>query len=168
MSEEQYSDEFEPKSKSQIKREMEALQQMGRALTELKPAQLAEVPISSSLQEAIDLYQKVQHKEARRRQLQFIGKLMRAEDDEAIQAALDRFDTSSRAHAQALHELEAWRERLIDGANDEITAFVSAHPQVDVQQLRQWVRKARKDKESGKNTGAAKKLFQFLRATQES
>ncbi len=168
MSEEEYNDELEPKSKSQIKREMDALQQIGRQLTELKTAQLAEVPISESLKEAIDLYNKVQHKEARRRQMQYIGKLMRAEDEQAIQEVLERFDTSSRAHAQALHQLEAWRERLIEGGNDEITAFVAAHPHVEIQQLRQWVRKAKKDKDTGKNTGAAKKLFQFLREVQES
>ncbi|MDX1452506.1 MAG: ribosome biogenesis factor YjgA [Oleiphilaceae bacterium] len=164
MSEDYYDDdESEIKSKSQIKREMAALQEMGKQLCELKTSQLNEVPISASLREAIDLYNRVHQKEARRRQMQFIGKLMRNEDAEAIQDVLDRFDTSSRAHAQALHQVEAWREKLINGDNEDITAFVDEHPGVDIQQLRQWVRKAKKDNETGKNTGAAKKLFQFIR-----
>ena len=148
---------------------MEALQDLGRKLCELKPQQLKEVPVSQSLLEAIELYNKVAHKEARRRQMQFIGKLMRGEDAEAISEVLERFDTSSRAHAQALHQVESWRERLLTGSNEELTCFIEAFPSVEVQQLRQLVRKARKDLETGKNTGASKKLFKLLRqATEQS
>jgi len=157
-------DDFEfGKSKSQIKREMTALQDLGRKLTELNAEQFKTVPVSEDLKHAIETYLRIRQKEARRRQLQFIGKLMRSEDSEAIQEAVDLFDASSQRYAKVLHELEAWRTRLIEEGNTAITEFVEAFPAVDVQHLRQLVRNAQKDQSHGKNTGAAKKLFQYLR-----
>lgn len=156
-----------PKSRTQVKREMEALQDLGKKLTELNRSQLKEIPMSEDLAAAIDLYQnKITQREARRRHMQFIGKLMRSEDVEGIQSAVDMFDSSSKAFAQALHQLEAWRTRLINEGNEALTEFVEAHPQVDVQQLRQLVRNAKREVEKKINKGAAKKLFQFLRQHQ--
>ncbi len=165
MSEEFHAEEEfeEGKSKSQIKREMEALQALGKTLTELKPAQLKEVPISEELAYAIEVYNKINQREGKRRQMQFIGKLMRDSDHEAIQAAVDLFDSSSKAYAQQFHQLEAWRTRLIDEGNDALSDFIEAHDHVDVQHLRQLVRNAKKDVSNNKNTGAAKKLFQYLK-----
>lgn len=170
MNEFEPEDEFEEiKSRTQIKREAEALQVLGKKLTELKPAQLKEVQVSEELLHAIHIYNNnITQREAMRRQMQYIGKLMRAEDADAIQAVLDRYDSSSKAFAQAIHLLEAWRTRLIDEGNNALTDFVKAYPKVDVQQLRQLVRNAKKDVKNEKNTGAAKKLFQFIRALPNS
>lgn len=157
-------DELEPvKSRTQIKKEMEALQVLGKKLTELKASQLKEVPMTEDLEKAIKDYDKMPHREAKRRHMQYIGKLMRSVDSEAIQAAIDRFDSSSQAFNQELHLLEAWRERLIGEGNTALTEFIEEHPETDVQQLRQLIRNAQKDAKNGKNTGAAKKLFQFIR-----
>jgi len=157
-------DEEDIKSRTQIKREMEALQDLGKKLTELKKEQLKEVPMGEDLRAAIDLYRNnITQREARRRQMQYIGKLMRAEDEDAMQAVLDKYDSSSKAFAQSIHELEAWRTRLIDEGNQAMTDFIEKHPSVDVQQLRNLVRNAKKDVENNKNKGSAKKLFQFLR-----
>jgi ribosome-associated protein len=157
-------DEEDIKSRTQIKREMEALQDLGKKLTELKKEQLKEVPMGEDLRAAIDLYRNnITQREARRRQMQYIGKLMRAEDADAMQAVLDKYDSSSKAFAQSIHELEAWRTRLIDEGNQAMTDFIEKHPSVDVQQLRNLVRNAKKDVENNKNKGSAKKLFQFLR-----
>jgi ribosome-associated protein len=152
------------KSRTQIKKEMEALQQLGKKLTELKNDQLKEVPMGEELRKAIDLYRNnITQREARRRQMQYIGKLMRSEDAEAIQAVIDRYDSSSKAFAQALHQCEAWRTRLIHEGKQALTEFVENYPDVDVQHLRQLVRNAQKDLDKPKSTGAAKKLFQFIR-----
>ncbi|TNC81740.1 MAG: ribosome-associated protein [Oleiphilus sp.] len=164
------NEDLEPvKSKSQIKREMEALQGIGKKLTELNETQLTEIPMGEELRHAIDLYRhRITKREARRRHLQFIGKLMRSEDIEGIQAALDKYDSSSKAFAQALHALEAWRTRLINEGNEAVTEFIEAYPQTDVQQLRQLVRNAKREQSQDQNKGGSKKLFQFLRQISEA
>ena len=156
-------DEEYEKSRTQVKKEMEALQDLGKKLCELRKDQLAQVPASDALFEGIATYLRIGSREARRRQLQYIGKLMRSEDSEAIQEVIDRFDTSSEIYAKRLHALEAWRERLITEGNDTLTEFVEKYPTVNIQTLRQLVRNAAKDRKNEKNTGAAKKLFRFLK-----
>ncbi len=151
------------KSKSQVKREMEALQNLGKKLCELKPAQLKKVTMSEDLAHAIKESYNIRQNEAKRRHLQFIGKLMRAEDAEAIQYAIDQFDSSSERFAQELHKMESWRDRLISQGNAVVSDFISENPDTDVQHLRALVRNAKKDHDQGKNTGAGKKLFQYIR-----
>jgi len=143
---------------------MLALQALGKKLTELKPAQLEKMPIGECLMKAVKESYNIQQREAKRRHLHFIGKLMRAEDEEAIQYALDQFDSSSLRYAQELHLVEVWRERLINGDTESLTAFIEEKPEVNVQLLRQLIRNAQKDLSQEKNTGAAKKLFKFIRA----
>ncbi len=160
-----FDDELPPEiSKSQIKREMIALQKLGKKLTELKPFQLDKMPISEDLLKAVKESYNIQQREAKRRHLHFIGKLMRAEDPEAIQYAMDEFDSSSLRYAQELHLIEVWRERLISEGKGSLTAFIEEKPEANVQLLRQLIRNAQKDISQEKNTGAAKKLFQFIRA----
>jgi len=156
------------KSKSQVKREMEALQVLGQKLTELKAKQLTNMPISEDLRHAINEAHNITQREAKRRHLQFIGKLMRDEDAEAIQYALDEFDSSSQRFAQELHQLESWRDKLIKEGNDTLNEFIKEQTiTIDVQHLRQLIRNAKKDLEKQKSTGSAKKLFQFLRTIQQ-
>lgn len=164
------SDDFDDeniKSRTQIKREMEALQATGKQLCELKKDQLAQVPMSEELEHGIATYHRISSREAKRRQLQFIGKAMRNQDVDAIQAVLDRFDSSSEIYTKRLHMLEAWRTRLINDGNDALTEFVGKHPNVDTQTLRQLVRNAAKDQQQDKTTGSAKKLFKFLKQYEE-
>lgn len=159
-----YDSDDLPKSKTQVKKEMHALQDLGKRLTELRPDQLAKIPISPDLQKAIEESRRIKQREATRRHLQYIGKLMRDEDIEAIQHGVDLFDSSSKAFAQLIHGVEHWRERLIAEGNDALTAYLDEHPQADVQHLRQLVRNAVKDADNEKNTGAAKKLFRYLKS----
>ncbi|MFV1872227.1 MAG: ribosome biogenesis factor YjgA [Oleiphilus sp.] len=158
-----FDDEEYIKSKSQIKREMTALQDLGKKLIELKDAQLKKMPITDELYAAILESRNITQREATRRHLQFIGKLMRDQDSEAIQYALDEFDSSSERFAQETHELEMWRTRLIQQIGSPVTEYIEQYPDTDVQHLRQLVRNAAKDEKNQKNTGAAKKLFQYLR-----
>jgi len=160
-----FDDDLNPEiSKSQIKREMIALQHLGKKLTELKPVQLEKMPIGEHLLKAVQESYNIQQHEAKRRHLHFIGKLMRSEDAEAIQYALDQFDSSSLRYAQEIHLIEVWRERLIEGDKTSLTAFIEEKPEANVQLLRQLIRNAQKDLSQEKNTGAAKKLFQFIRS----
>ncbi len=152
----------EAKSKSQRKREMEALQQLGRRLTELNSAQLEQIPLPDPLLDAIRHYQRFNKREAGRRQLQHIGRLMRDADATAITRALHRFDASHAEHVQHFHTIEVWRERLLTD-DTALTEFVSAHPDADIQHLRQLVRKAGRASEKPADGGAARKLFRYIR-----
>ena len=150
-------------SKSQIKREMAALQDLGKKLIELKDSQLAKMPISDELRHAIKESRNITQREATKRHLQFIGKLMRDQDGDAIQYALDEFDSSSQRFVQATHELELWRTRLTEGSGTVVTEYIEKYPKTDVQHIRQLIRNASKDLKNNKNTGAGRKLFQYLR-----
>lgn len=157
-------DEYDGPSKSHVKREMTALQKMGTRLTELNPGQLASVPMSDNLRTAIALAKTIRKNEGLRRQMQYIGKLMRHEDAEAIRLKLDEFDASTKASAQTLHHIENWRSRLLGKEHQAaLTELIADYPLCEVQNLRQLIRKAQHDVSTQKNTGAAKKLFQFLR-----
>lgn len=156
------------KSKSQIKREMTALQDLGKKLIDLKDSQLKKMPVSDELFVAIKESRNITQREATRRHLQFIGKLMRDQDSEAIQYALDEFDSSSQRFAQTVHELEVWRTRLIEDASNSVTEYVEQYTKTNVQGLRQLIRSAAKDQKNNKNTGASKKLFQYLRDNAKS
>jgi ribosome-associated protein len=160
-----FDDDLIPEiSKSQIKREMIALQALGQKLTLLKPAQLKKISIKEELHKAIQESYNINQREAKRRHLNYIGRLMRDEDPVAIQYALDEFDSSSLRYAQEIHLIEVWRERLITGDKASLTAFIEEKPEANAQLLRQLIRSAQKDLSQEKNTGAAKKLFQFIRA----
>ena len=120
------------------------------------------MPINDELFSAIKESKNITQREATRRHLQFIGKLMRDQDSEAIQYALDEFDSSSQRFAQTVHELEVWRTRLIEDSGNSVTEYVEKYPNTNIQYLRQLIRSAAKDQKNN-NTGASKKLFQYLR-----
>ncbi|MCP5162977.1 MAG: DUF615 domain-containing protein [Hahellaceae bacterium] len=160
-------DEEEPKSKSAIKREMHELQDLGKRLLQLRKDQLSKIPMSVYLQKAVEESTRITQHEAQRRHLQYIGKLMRDEDADAIRHAVDLFDASSKVFAQQLHVLEKWRDRLVSGDNDVIAEYIEKHPVSDIQHFRQLVRNAKKDAANEKNTGASRKLFKFLKEIQE-
>ncbi|MBU4611520.1 ribosome-associated protein [Achromobacter sp. GG226] len=142
------SEDDEPRysgpSKSQRKRDMTALQALGVRLVDLSRDKLAQLPLSERLLEAIHEAQRITAHEGRRRQLQFVGKLMRDADGPAIEAQLDIWENGTREQARYFHELERWRDRLMDD-DEALTPFIAAYPNADVQQLRSLIRAARKE-----------------------
>ncbi|MDQ2078280.1 ribosome biogenesis factor YjgA [Marinimicrobium sp. ABcell2] len=161
-------DEFEgeePVSKSQRKRESLALQKLGKTLTELKPQQLTKIPLADDLREAITELERIHHREGRRRHLQFIGKLMRSADHDAIQQALDGLQKEGLQQVQQQHLVEQWRDRLLSEEKEALAEFVDAYQPDDIQQLNQLIRQARKEKAQEKPPAAARKLFRFVRDT---
>ena len=164
---EQFSDEPEGKSKSQLKREVEALQQLGKRLTELNPAQLEQIPLPEQLIDAIQHYQRFNKREAGRRQLQLIGRLMRSANSEAITQALNRFDASHTEHVQHFHAIELWRERLLKDPQ-ALTQFVNEYPGTDSQHLRQLVRNTNRAIQKQADSGASRKLFRYIRELLET
>ena len=158
----EFDDEIDVISKSQLKREASQLQEIGKKLVELKQSILDELNLTTDLMEAIQEHKRLKQNEAKRRHMQYIGKLMREVDSEAISAALEKNRSGSDQQIGHLHTVERWRDRLID--NDQyITEFINEY-NVDRQQLRQLVRNAKKDIEQEKNRGNTKKLFQWLKS----
>ncbi len=133
-----------PPSKSQIKREATALQELGERLVKLPRGKLDQLPLADSLHEAIVEAQRVTAHEGKRRQLQYVGKLMRHAHVEPIRAKLAEWDGETQASVDAYHRLERWRDRLID-SDDHFTSFMSAYPDADAQHLRTLIRSARKE-----------------------
>ncbi|MGR5148581.1 ribosome biogenesis factor YjgA [Photobacterium alginatilyticum] len=150
-------------SKSEMKRDMEALQKVGEELVELKPNALAKIPLDEELLEAVKDAQRFKN-EARRRQLQRIGKLMRQVDVEPIQAALDMLRNKHSQATVALKKLEQKRDKLIENGDSMINAIMVDHPDADRQHLRQLVRQANKEKAQNKPAKAYREIFQYLKA----
>lgn len=155
-----------PKSKSQRKRDMTALQDLGVELEALAKDRLARVPMPEALSDAILAARKITSHEGKRRQMQFVGKVMRSLDDdevEAIRAALEGFKGTSKAETARMHLMERWRDLLL--ADDAaLTKFLGEHPGVDVQTVRNIIRNARKEKELGKPPKYYRELFQVIKA----
>lgn len=146
-------------SRSARKREAERLQTLGTRLAELSEDQRASIPLSPDLASAVADYRRFPSHGARRRQAQFIGRLMRGEDVEAINEALERIDGESARARFEHHQSERWRDRLL--AEDEaLTEFLNIYPHADRQALRALIRSARKHE--GDRTHA-RALFRFLR-----
>lgn len=153
----------DPFSKSRQKREAEHLQKMGQTLIALSASQLARMPLPDALLAAIQFAHTLKSHEAKRRHLQYIGKLMRDVDAAPIELALSKLKAVHRQKTEEFHLVEEWRERLIKEGDLAVQAFIADYPQVDRQQLRQLVRKAQHDRANEKNTGAEKALFTYLR-----
>ena len=136
-------------SKSEIKRDAEDLKQLGEKLVNLTKANLTKVPLDDSLKDAIELAQRLQ-KEARRRQLQYIGKLLRSIDAEPIREALEKIENKHNQQQAMLHKLEILRDELVTKGDAALTDLLNEHPSADRQQLRNLIRAAQKEKEQNK------------------
>ena len=156
-------------SKTQLKKSMHELQDLGAALVTLPPDRIEALPLSETMHAAIAEWRRTRSHEGRRRQMQFIGKLMRATDPEPIREAVAAMQLGQAKDALALHEAERWRAELI-ASDDALTAWATVHPQGDLQQMRSLVRAARKDAASApeqRSGRAYRELFRFIRQAQE-
>jgi ribosome-associated protein len=149
-------------SKTQRKAAMHGLQALGERLVKLNSGQLDAIGLPDGLHEAIEAARRITRHEARRRQLQYIGRLMRSIDPEPIREKLKSWDGISEEGTARLHRIERWRDRLIedDGALGELAG---AHPGIDTQRLRALARNAREERSAGRTPRAYRELFQVLR-----
>jgi len=150
-------------SKSELKRQATALQKLGEDLVALDPELLDTLPIGEALTEAVRLARRIKAHGGRRRQMQYIGKLMRDEDADAIRAALERVDPTSPRTVRVQHQCETWRGRLIEEGDDAVTAFVHDYPHADVQALRQRLRMLKREREKNAPPRHFRELFRELR-----
>lgn len=164
-------DETRRPSKSAMKRAMHELQDLGEQLLALPDAHLDDIEMPERLREALADWKKTRSHEGRRRQLQFIGKVIRSVDPEPLREAVATFQLGHARNALALHEAERWRADLLADEKSATTRWVEAFPATDVQQLRALVRSARKDaalapeQRSGR---AFRELFQYIKKAMEA
>ncbi|AHE99161.1 ribosome biogenesis factor YjgA [Thioalkalivibrio paradoxus] len=151
-------------SRSQRKRESSALQDLGAALVKLPPQRVRAMDLPDTLRAAVLEAQGIASRGALRRQMQYIGRLMRAVDPAPIDAQLAALRGESERARADFHALERWRERLL--ADDSaLTEWLESHPAADAQHLRQLIRNARREAAEGKPPRASRALFRFLAAS---
>ncbi len=155
-------DESAPLSKTRRKQAMHALQDIGARLVKLNHEQLARLALPERLHEAVLEAKRLTKHEAVRRQLQFIGRLMRGVDAAPIKRQLDAWAGANDLETARLHALEAWRARLL-ADEAALAEFVRAHPHCDVQRLRTLVRNARQEQAAGRPPRHFRALFRALR-----
>jgi ribosome-associated protein len=152
-----------PVSKTKRKKEMHELQALGTELVELAESQINDLQIPDRLRDAVLAAKRIKSHEARRRQMQYIGRLMRDVDAAPIREQLDVLVGHSAQDAARHRRLEALREKLL--ANDDaLTAYVAQHAEADLQALRTLIRNARREQKEGKPPRAFRELFRLLKS----
>jgi ribosome-associated protein len=153
-------------SKTQAKQKSHSLQDLGEAVAELSADALKAIDMPEVLRDAIEQYRRTKSHEGRRRQMQYVGKLMHRADEDALREAVAAATLGTAQNALALHEAESWRAELI--ANDDaMTRWLNEHPQTDTQELRSLVRQARKDAAGlapeARQPKSFRDLFQYIK-----
>jgi len=154
-----------PPSRSQLRREAWDVLELAERLVALTPSQLAKVPLSERVLDAVDLAHRIPSHIAHKRQVHYLAKLMRHQDDlEAIRLAVDKPLEVRRRETAELHSIERWRERLIDGGDAVLDELLAKHPTADRQRLRQLVRQAGIERRENRAPSAQRAIFQALKA----
>jgi len=156
-------------SKSALKRAMHELQDLGEQLLAMPDSRLDRIEMPERLREALAAYRTTRSFEGKRRQLQFIGKVIRSVDPEPLREAVAAFQLGHAHDALALHEAERWRAELLADDKNSVTRWAEQFPDTDLQQLRTLVRNARKDAAAApeqRSGRAFRELFQFIKKAQ--
>ncbi len=165
----EFEQQYDRPSKSQLKRDMTALQKLGEELVNEPGDRVLRVPMPEDVRDAILTCQQIKDHEGRRRQMQYVGKRMRGLEEEevaVIRKTLDSWRGASKSETAALHALERWRDRLV--ADDAaLTALREKYPQIDMQQVRTMIRNARREQAESKPPKAYREIFQLLKQLQK-
>lgn len=152
----------ETPSKTQRKKQMHELQDLGSQLVELGPEQLDALDLPERLRDAVVDARGMTKHGARRRQMQFIGKLMRNVEAEPIRERIAALEATSHAAVARLHLIEGWRDRLL-GEPESLVDFLAQHPEADEARLRELIRGVADERASGRPPRNFRALFQVLR-----
>ncbi|MGJ9417119.1 ribosome biogenesis factor YjgA [Massilia sp. CMS3.1] len=161
----EFEQEYDRPSKSELKRQMDELQKLGAQLVAEPRDRVKRVPMPEDVKDAILMCQTITNHEGRRRQLQFVGKKMRTLTEEevaVIQRTIDSWKGASKAETAALHALERRRDKLLTD-DKALTQLLEENPELDVQHLRTLIRNARKEQAESKPPKAFRELFQILK-----
>lgn len=164
----EFEQEYERPSKSELKRQMTALQKLGAELIAEPRDRVKRIPMPEDVREAILDCQLITDHEGRRRQLQYVGKKMRSLEEHElaeIQKMLDSWKGASKSETAALHAIERKRDKLL--ADDTaLTVLLQQNPQLEAQHLRTLIRNARKEQAENKPPKAYREIFQILKSLQ--
>jgi len=158
----------EPTSKSQRKRDLDELKQLGSELLTFSDDALRQLMLPETLLEALRTAQKIRAHGAQKRQLQYIGKLLRDVDATPIRDAIESRDRQHATHTREFHRLEALRDQLLTGDNTALSGAMALFPRADRQHLRKLVRQARNEREQKQPPRASRQLFRYLRELLET
>lgn len=163
--EEETQEDEEFVSKSELKRQSKVLHKMGESLVNLTPAHRATIVMDDELKDAVELAAGLSRKkDGFRRQLQFIGKLLRQRDIKEIEAGLAKLANRDQARNAAFHAIEKARDAVIEKGDEAIQSLIEAHSELDRQKLRQFHRQVRKEREKNAPPKAYRELFQYLKS----
>ncbi len=165
---------YDGPSKSQLKRDMHALVDLGRELVDLSPERLKQLPLAERLYDAIRLAQRTTSREGLRRQIHYVGKLMRDAPADEIRTLLDTWKNGSRDQTRAMHRLEALRDRLLK-EDSALTTLLEKYPHADIQHIRTLIREGRKEATANESLRQGQEpqrkhyraLFQALKTLQD-
>lgn len=165
-----FDDQPERKSKSQLKREMHELQALGEELCALAPDKIKNLDLPPKLAEAALFSKNITKHEARRRHMQYMGRLVRelagdvdSEEVAALRRALDRIDQTKKTATNEFHQLEQWRDRLVSGDLDCIEEIAAKHPTLDRQHTLTLARNATREAAKNKPPKSSRALFRYLK-----
>jgi ribosome-associated protein len=154
-------------SKTQRKRECDALQQLGEELLTLKNDELDSFDLPDDLYDAIRAAKKIRQHGALKRQKQFIGRLMRTVDAEQVEQRLNAIRHKDDINNAQFKRMEKWRDRILDEGDTAINELVNEYPDADRQQLRQLYRNAMNEQKNNKPPASARQLFKYIREVTE-
>jgi ribosome-associated protein len=154
-------------SKSQLKREAHELLDFAKNLVSMPEARLKKLPMDKDLREEVDFARSIRAHGARKRQLMTVGKMLRKRDNEQLLDAVNNVDQKNRKVNARFHHVEAWRDRLVEGSDRELSELLEQTSNANAQTLRQLIRNAKKEARLEKPPAAARKLFKLLRESDE-
>lgn len=155
-------------SKSQRKREARELKSLAGQLIGLSTAQLAQVALEDPLREAVEEARQIRSNVARKRQLQFIAKLLRRTDATGIFESIEAFDKEARQLTARQHRSEAWRDYLQESGDAALGQLLASRQDADAQAIRQLLRNAHREAQKGKPPASLRRLFRLLRDLDEA
>ncbi|MER2492486.1 ribosome biogenesis factor YjgA [Catenovulum sediminis] len=151
-------------SKSELKRDSQESQHLADKILNLSASNLAKIPLDDDVQAAVNVALKIKNKHgAYRRQVNFVGKLLRMRDVEDIQLALSKIENQHLVANQHFHKLEKLRDRIINEGDEAINRLLELHPDMERSKLRQLARQAKKEQTQNKAPKAARQIFQYLK-----
>lgn len=150
-------------SKSQRKRDAHAVKDLGETLVELDASQLSKFDLPEFIVGVINETRRIKKHGARKRQLMYLAKQLRQIDTEPLQQQLAQLQRPHQEDVALLHQIERWRDRLLQEDQETLTDFIKQHPQADVQQLRQLIRNSQKEAQQQAAPKSARQLFKYIR-----
>lgn len=163
MNESNPENDIQEVSKSQLKREANAVLDLAKKLLAMPESTLNGLPLAPNLREEVAFARNIRAHGARKRQLMTVAKLLRNRDNTQLLEAVDSLDQKNRQASARFQHIEAWRDRLLAGDDQDLSELLDNCPGINVQTLRQLIRNANKEAKLGKPPAAARKLFKFLR-----